>query len=396
MKRNLILSLGLLAFAVVPAFAQKSAPTGKIHGQVINPTGAPQAQGTISLSTDGGHTSKYTFPIGADGSYSGEAAPGTYSLIFRQPDTPADKMVDSIPGVKIVAGQDTVQDDDMSRKAFIDTLPPDQQKKLAELREHNSAAMKANAIIRNLNVDLRAAMQDFKDADDARQTAAAALGATASKADINAKADSIKADKYTAVETMMLKDTTLMPDASVLWVQLGQAQLGLKKYDDAETSYKKVIALESATKTPNIQTEGAAYSGLGEVYARTGKVPEANAAFDNAAKINPTSAPMYLKNEAVIFFQEGNSDAQAAAADEAIKVDPTSAIDYYLKGNGLVAKTTMDPKTQKLVPPPGCMEAYQKYLELDPDGPYAADVKSILASFGQTIDTSYKAPKKKR
>jgi len=41
------------------------------------------------------------------------------------------------------------------------------------------------------------------------------------------------------------------------------------------------------------------------------------------------------------------------------------------------------------------MEAYQKYLELDPTGPYATDVKSILSSFGQKVDNSYKAPKKK-
>jgi len=68
---------------------------------------------------------------------------------------------------------------------------------------------------------------------------------------------------------------------------------------------------------------------------------------------------------------------------------------YYLKGNGLVQKTTMDPKTNKLVAPPGCMEAYQKYLQLAPDGPYAAEVKGILQGFNQTVDTSYKAPKKK-
>ncbi len=396
MKRNLSLWLGLLAFALTPALAQTPAPTGKIHGMVTNPTGAPQGTGTISLSTDGGHSSKYTFPIGTDGSYAGEAAPGTYDLVYRAADTPADKMVDMIPGIKIVAGQDVMQDDDMSRKAFIDTLPADQQKKLADLREHNSAAMKANTIIRSLNVDLRVVTQDFKDADDARQAAAAALGATASKTDINAKADSIKTDKYSAIEALMLKDTALMPDASVLWVQLGQAQLGLKKYDDAEVSYKKVLALETAAKTPNISTEGAAQAGLGEVYARTGKVPEANASFDAAAKINPTSAAFYLKNEAVIFFQEANPDAEAAAAEEAIQADPTSAIAYYLKGNGLVAKTTVDPATQKLVPPAGCMEAYQKYLDLAPDGPYAAEVKGILAGFGQTIDTSYKAPKGKK
>jgi hypothetical protein len=48
-----------------------------------------------------------------------------------------------------------------------------------------------------------------------------------------------------------------------------------------------------------------------------------------------------------------------------------------------------------LVAPPGCLEAYQKYLELAPDGPYAADVKGILAGFSQTVDTTYKASKKK-
>ena len=37
----------------------------------------------------------------------------------------------------------------------------------------------------------------------------------------------------------MLKDTAAKPDASVLWAQLGQAQLGLKKYDDAETNLQE-------------------------------------------------------------------------------------------------------------------------------------------------------------
>jgi len=38
------------------------------------------------------------------GSFTGEAAPGTYMLVFRQKDTPPDKMVDSIENVKIEAG----------------------------------------------------------------------------------------------------------------------------------------------------------------------------------------------------------------------------------------------------------------------------------------------------
>jgi hypothetical protein len=53
----------------------------------------------------------------------------------------------------------------------------------------------------------------------------------------------------------------------------------------------------------------------------------------------------------------------------------------------------MDDKTHKLVAPPGCLEAYQKYLQLAPDGPYATEVKGILAGFDQKIDNSYKAGK---
>ena len=397
MKRNLSLWLGLLAFALVPAFAQtpETAPTtGKIHGHITNPTGAPQTSGSVSLSTDNGHSSKYTFPIDANGDYKGEAAPGTYTLIYRQPDTPPDKMVDSIPNITITAGQDTVADDDMSRQAYIDKLPDEEKKQLEELRKKNSEALKANEVIKNLNNDLKVVGQDVKDADGARAAAAQQLGANASKADLEAKENEIKTAKFTDIETLMTKDAALKPDAAILWAQLGLAQNGLKKYDDAETSFKKALEVDQASKKPNPQIEGMANAGLGEAYARTGKVPEANAAYDAAAKVNPPSASMYLRNEAVIFFQSGNSDAQVTAAEEGIKVDPNDALLYYLKGQGLVSKATFDQKTQKIMLPDGCAEAYQKYLDLAPTGPYAAEVQSILQQAGQKVSSNYKAGKK--
>jgi tetratricopeptide (TPR) repeat protein len=396
MKRNLSLWLGMAAFALLPALAQTPATTGKIHGHVTNPTGASQTVGSVSLSTDGGKSSKYTFPVSATGDYTGEAAPGTYSVVFRQPDTPPDKMVDSFDGVKVIVGQDVLQDVDMSRKAFVDKLPAEQQKQLEELKKHNSEAMKANEVIKNLNADLRVVAQNIKEADTARAAAIQALGATAAKADVDAKEAEIKAAKYGEIETLMLRDTAAKPDASVLWAQLGQAQVGLKKYDAAEVTFKKALELEAASKKPNPAIQGLSNSGLGEIYARTGKVPEANAAYDAAAKVNPTQAGFYLKNEAVIFFQMNNGDAQVAAADEAIKLDPTQAVLYYLKGNGLVQKTTVDPKTHQLTPPAGCIEAYQKYLELAPTGPYATEVKGIIAGFSQKIDNTYKAPKSRK
>jgi tetratricopeptide (TPR) repeat protein len=397
MKRTISLWLGLLAFALLPVSAQTpapSGPTGKIHGHVTNPTGTSQNVGTVSLSLDGGHTSKYTFQISSTGDYEGEAAPGTYSVVFRQPDTPPDKMVDSIDGVKIVIGQDTAQDVDMSRKEFIDKLPPEQKKQLEDIKKKNADALKANEVIKSLNADLHVVTQDIKDADAATATATQQLGAAASKADLAAKVEEIKTAKYTEVETLMLKDTAAKPDASVLWAQLGQAQVGLKKFDDAIVTFKKVLDLEAASKKPNPAVQGLAEAGLGEIYARTGKVPEANAAYDAAAKANPTQAGFYLKNETVIFFQMNNGPAQVAAADAAIAADPTQPLLYYLKGQGLVQNATVDAKTNRIVLPPGCAEAYQKYLDLAPTGQFAAEVKGILDQAGQKVTSTYKAGKK--
>jgi tetratricopeptide (TPR) repeat protein len=418
MKRNASLwmtlpaAAALLAFAAAPATAQLASlsTNGKIHGQVTNPTGAPQTGGTVTLvettrASQGPGlppqtAEKGTAKVDQNGNFSIEAPAGTYTLIYRSEGMAANQQADELQNVKVVAGQDTAADIDMSRKEYIDKLPPEQRQQLEELRKKNSDAMKANEVIKRLNADLKTSVQDVKDADAAPQSAAQQLGANASKADVDAKVNEIKTAKYTEIETMMKKDTADLAasgskvDGSVLWAQLGQAQVGLKQYDDAIASYKKALDMQAALAKQNPQVQGMANSGLGEAYARTGKVPEANAAFDEAAKVNPTSAAFYYRNEAVIFFQMNNADAQVAAANEALKADPNQAVMYYIIGQGLVQKATIDPKTSRIVLPPGCAEAYQKYLELAPTGPYAADAKGILDQAGEKINSSYKAGKK--
>lgn len=392
MKRTIVLCLSLLALAVAPVLAQEK-PTGKIHGKVTNPVGTTQASGTVSLSNGPGDD-KATFTVDANGEYSGEAPPGTYTVIFRQTDTPKDKQVDRIDNVKIVAGQTTEQDVDMSRPEFIKNMTDEQRKQLEEIKSKNSQALKANEVIKRLNSDLKQVATDIHDADSAATAAAQQLGAGANKQAIEAKAQEIKTQKYTDAETLMKQDTVAKPDTSILWARLGQAELGLKNYDDSITSFKKALELEATSKKPLPEVQGLAQSGLGEAYARQGKVPEANDAYDAAAKANPTSASLYYKNQAVIFFQQGNPTAQVAAADKAIAVDPTNALLYYLKGQGLVGNATIDPKTNKIVLPPGCAEAYQKYLDLAPNGPYAVDAKGILDQASQKVNSTYKAGKK--
>jgi len=414
MKRNFSVWLGtaaagLLAISFASGLAQTQAPAtpaapaaneGKIHGKVINPTGQPQGQGSVSLSTDGGATLKYTFPVSDTGEYTGHAPQGTYMVIYRANDTAAGKMVDSIRGVKITAGEDTAQDLDMTRQEYLDKMSPEERKQLEDLKKSNAEALKANAVIGVLNADLKVVSQDKHDIDSATNTATQALGPSASRSDIATRTNEIKTAKYTDIETLMTKDTGLKADEALLWVNLGYGQAGLKKYDDAATSYKKALDLENASKKPRPAVLSLANAGLGEIDARTGKVQEANAAYDAAAKADPANALLNLRNEAVIFFQVNNSQAQVAAADEAIKSDsnpsdPNLAVLYYIKGQGLVQNATVDPKTNRIVLPPDCTAAYQKYLELAPNGAYAQEVAGILQQAGEKVSSSYKAGKSK-
>jgi tetratricopeptide (TPR) repeat protein len=227
-----------------------------------------------------------------------------------------------------------------------------------------------------------------------------------------------KEKRFADSEALMLKITNSNPTLIVPWIELGLAQLGLKKYPDAENSFKVGLGIDAQSlkrahsddfyqnpeertavaptathssrntvggkantadkRTPDIL--GTGYASLGEIYVHEGKIPEAEEAFDMAVKSNPPMAASYRRNETIFFFQAGNADAQFAAAEKAIALDPGRAALYYFKGQALVSKTTIDPKTQKMILPPGCAEAYQKYLSLEPNGQFAADAKGVLAS----------------
>jgi tetratricopeptide (TPR) repeat protein len=365
MKLRAYLSLAAAILLSVSIAGMAQAPTGKIYGRVTDPTGVPKGAGTVSLSTDGGHTLKYSFPVSSTGDYTGDGiAPGTYSVVFRLPDTPEGKLVDHIDNVKIAAGDNVHQDVDMSRQAYIDQMTPEQKKQVEEFKTKNTEVMKANQVIKVLNVDL----------NDAR----------------TANHDK----KYDVAETLMLKDTGLKPDGELLWYELGNAQLGLKKYDDAVTSYKKAIDLATdPKKKPNPELIGGAHAAVGEADARNNKPEDAAGEYDQAAKLNPTRTAFYYSNEAVVFQNVGNADAQAAAADKAITADPKNPLPYYLKGQALISKATVDAKTGVYVLPPGCEDAYQKYLDLAPTGPYANDVKAILAQSQTKVQKEVKNKK---
>jgi tetratricopeptide (TPR) repeat protein len=338
-----------------------------IHGHAQDPAGVPIGNAEVRISPDG-KAVKYTFTTDANGDYKGaDIVPGTYYILLWQKDatTGALKQIDYFENVKISAGEDVLQDFDLSRPEYLKKLTPEQQKAIADAKAKNAGIMKENQDVKKLNGMLA----------DAR-------------ADITAK-------KFDEAAALMSQATQVKADAGVLWLELGIAQDGQKKYDDAVVSLKKAIDLDTASKKPNPEVQANAQNALGEAYAHTNKVPDAAAAYEAAAKILPTNAGMYYSNETIVLSQAGAPvDAVVAAADKAIAADPKRAIPYYLKGQALINKATIDPKTQKIVAPPGTEEAYEKYLDLAPDGPQANDAKAVLQEIGTKQSTKYTAGKK--
>ena len=76
------------------------------------------------------------------------------------------------------------------------------------------------------------------------------------------------------------------------------------------------------------------------------------------------------------------------AFKKAIEVDPNYADAYYQYGLSLMGKATAD-ASGKISAPPGTVEAFQKYLDLKPDGPYAQPSKDMIASLGGTVQTNF-------
>lgn len=369
-----------LAAALVVAtagWAQNASNTAKVHGNAQDPLNLPIANGKVLLVQ--GSSIKYTFVTDANGDFKGEGVqPGTYTVVLQKPPETTGKqggkprstapgaipdVIDSQSDVKIAANADTAVNFDLSRKEYVDKLPPEQRKLLEETRKKNAEVNKENAQIKNLNSLIT----------QARSARAAG--------------------DYDKAITLDQQATTIRPTEGLLWYELGDSDLGAKKYDDAVTNYKKALDILQADKTPKVAVIASADNNLGEAYAKSGKTDLAVASYDAAAKVDPTKTAMYYGNEAVVLYKAGQPDAAGAAAEKAIAADPTKPVPYYIKGWSLVQKATVDPKTQKIVLPPGCADAYRKFLELAPNGPLADDARGILASAGETIHSSYKKGK---
>jgi tetratricopeptide (TPR) repeat protein len=158
-----------------------------------------------------------------------------------------------------------------------------------------------------------------------------------------------------------------------------------KENDKAVETYQKALQI-----TPD---DAALHNNLGSVYASTGKLPEAQAEFEKAASLDPTSAGRYYFNIGAVMYNSGKMDEALAAFKKVISLDPKNADAYYLEGQALMGKATMS-ADGKVKAPDGTVEAFQQYLTLNPNGPNAEAAKQMIATLQGTVSTQYNKRKK--
>jgi tetratricopeptide (TPR) repeat protein len=130
------------------------------------------------------------------------------------------------------------------------------------------------------------------------------------------------------------------------------------------------------------------YNNLADADAKAAKADDAVKAYTQAAELNPSGAAQYYYNMGAVYTNSQKIDAAIAAFDKAIAADPTKADAYYQKGVNLISKASTD-ANGKVVAVPGTAEALNKYLELQPTGPYADAAKGMLEYIGSKIETTY-------
>jgi tetratricopeptide (TPR) repeat protein len=369
----LVLAVGLSAPL---AFAQT---TGSVKGVCKDADGKPIAQAEVEWTgVETGH--KYTLKTNNKGEYfSLGIVPGKYNVKLSKDG----KEVFHLNGVPVgldEADQDIDLKKEKATQAAGQGLTPEQVKAKEE-----AAAKAANEAktVGTLNEKLNAA----KTASDA-------------------------GDYETAIATLTAANQ-IDSNRDLIWFKLGDAyRLSApkqtdpaekqKRYESAAADYQKAIELRNASdvaqKDPDNNVKIAAYyNNLADVYAKSNKVDDAVANYNKAAQLDPVPAHAagYLFNVGAVLTNAGRVDDAIVAFDKVIATDPTKAAAYYWKGVNLIGKATL--KGDKMIAPEGTAEAFQKYLELEPDGKLAQPAKDMLASIGATVETGYgkKKPAKK-
>jgi tetratricopeptide (TPR) repeat protein len=365
----LVCALSLAAGFAIGAAAQEKEKPAKIHGQVLDVNGNPFGGGVVVVSIRNSTTGQSTdFPADGQGRYrSGNLAAGTYSIDVKVQAKSAYSQI-----VQLTAGQDTQQDFNFKELQSKETEQAAEAAKKNEEARAKFTAMKqhfdAGSTALEQAKQARAQMEKMPKDQQA-----------ASQGQVDQATGTAVTEFNAALEQTGEND----PNRNILLARLGEAYEIDNKYSDAAGAYAKAVALKP---------DPSYYNNLGNSLARTGKTDDALAAYQKAIELDPMNTAMYWRNFAIGLYNSGRIKESVDPLKKATQADPKSAQAWYLLGAALVNTMEFKQEGDKLVPvlQPGTQEAYQKAIELDPNGTWGAQAKQgleALQAMGIGIET---------
>jgi len=360
-----------------PGFSQS---ISGVKGKVLDKDGKPLKDAVIVFTRKDmkGQTKTKTDKHG-EYIHAGLSYPGTYKVEC----TVDGKVVDAMDNVQTRFGEQVDLNFDL-QKAM------QQAQALAKAAETGQLTKEQE---RSMTAEQKAAME--KNVKD--RSASLAKNKQLQDA-YNAGMNALEAKDYQTAVDSFNKAAEVDPKQLAVWMKLTSAYEGLAKTKtgaDADAAMAK--ASEAYQKCIEMKPEdGGVHNNYGLLLVRMKKLDEAKAELAKAAEIEPASAGKYYFNLGAVMVNNQQNDAALEAFQKAVAADPKYAPAWYYIGNVLSNKMTMDKDGNKPIAPPGMQDALEKYLALDPTGPYADAAKGLLSVISTEIQTTYQNPDAKK
>jgi len=385
------LTRALIALIVVFACASiAAAQNARVNGQVLDRDGKPWVGITVALKSENGRS--FTLKTDKDGKYTQIGlSVGLYTFIFtsqadglnysEQHQLSADEENNITTNFKDILAKQAAANPDQQKAA------QDQANKFKDMQTHFLAG--------------RAALDDW----DAVHKQLATTPAD-QRAPIQ---DKLTADSKTAVSELQMAEQGVpskdVKNHAVVWSNLGQAYDRASQPQDAVDAYQKAIDLQPSASFYDNQSTALANVAVAESDPKVAqqKLADAGADCDKAGTLDPTpgSATVCWKNLGIVLSNKGDFKDAVAPLQKATQLNPKDAQAWFLLGSaytGLIAPNQQGDKMTYDIPP-GTTDAYQKVIDLDPNGPLAAQAKQnldALAAMSGGDATSVGVRKKKK
>jgi tetratricopeptide (TPR) repeat protein len=384
-----------LVFALLFAFAMAFAPlasaqnNGTISGQVLDVNAKPWAGLTIEAVSDQG--AKSEAKTDNEGKFSiHNLRSGIYTVTVTAFPPPNDKQpAYEYAKVQVKSGEEAKADVNFKDVLAKQGAAAQEQVKKQEEEKQKFANMKQNFDqgVTLLTQEQAARAEVQKATPDQRDAARQKLTDLSNQA----------AEKFQAAQKAASEKD---PNQHLIWAKLGEAYDVAGRNDEAAQAYQQAVTAAQANPAIKGPQMAGYYNNLGNVLARAGKIEDAKAAYEKSAEADPTNAATAWRNFGISLYNAGRLKEAVEPLKKSTDLDPKSAQAWYLLGAALVGSMETKKEGDKIifVVQPGTAEAYQKAVELDPNGPYGQQAKQGLEALAQIapgIDTKINAKKKK-